>query len=132
MGKLLTKEQILEAEDIVVERVKVPEWGGELFIKTMTGTERDEFETIILDEKKKERNVRAALLSMCIVDENKARMFSGPDAIVALGNKSGKALERCFKVAQRLSKLSDKDVAELEDFSEPTLDSDITSPSQSD
>ena len=35
--KVLTKSQILEADDIKHESVFVPEWGGKVFVQTMTG-----------------------------------------------------------------------------------------------
>ena len=41
---LLTRDKILSADDIRSERVKVPEWGGEVIVREMTGAERDEWE----------------------------------------------------------------------------------------
>ena len=58
--------------------------------------------------------MRAELLSRCAVDENGDLLFSDPADVIKLGAKSGKALDRCFKVASRLSKMSEKDLDELE------------------
>ena len=41
---LLTKDAILQAQDSKLEKLEVPEWGGHVFIKSMSGTERDNFE----------------------------------------------------------------------------------------
>ncbi len=40
---MLTREQILQSDDLPRETVQVPEWGGEVQVRTMTGTDRDAF-----------------------------------------------------------------------------------------
>lgn len=115
---LLKREDIFAAEDIQTERVAVPEWGGEVLVKGLTGAQRDAFEQQVVEEKGKKvkinlDNFRAKLAAYCIVDEEGKRLFSDLD-IGALGNKSASALNRVFDVARRLSGLSDSDVEELE------------------
>ena len=112
--ELLTKEQILAASDIQSEDVSVPEWGGSVRVKALSGAERDQFETSIFETrgKKVERNLqnmRAKLVSLSIVDEQGNRVFSDAD-VKALGNKSAAALDRVFGVAMRLSGVSEQDV----------------------
>ena len=41
---ILSKEAILAADDLPREKVNVPEWGGEVLVRTMSGTDRDAFE----------------------------------------------------------------------------------------
>ena len=114
----LTRDAILQADDLPMETVSVPEWGGEVLVRGLTGTERDAFEESVLTGKGKQRdvsmqNVRAKLVSRCLVDEEGERLFSDAD-VRALGQKSAAALTRVFDVAQRLSGLSPDDVEELE------------------
>lgn len=114
---ILTRDQILQANDIITETVPVPEWGGEVLVRGLSGSERDGFEDATLEQKGKSRrvnlaNVRARLCALSIVDENGKRMFSDED-VRALGRKSAAALDRVFSAAQRLSGLSDDDVEEL-------------------
>lgn len=114
---ILTRDQILQANDIITETVPVPEWGGEVLVRGLSGSERDGFEDATLEQKGKSRrvnlaNVRARLCALSIVDENGKRMFSDED-VRALGRKSAAALDRVFSAAQRLSGLSDEDVEEL-------------------
>ena len=45
---ILSKEAILAADDLPREIVSVPEWGGQVCVRTMTGTDRDAFETSLL------------------------------------------------------------------------------------
>lgn len=118
MGKLLSREDILRAQDITVERVEVPEWGGYVLVRGMTGAERDAFEQSIVKQRGKGKvelnlhNIRAKLVAYCCVDEAGNRLFTEAD-IEALGRKSGAALNRIYEVAQRLSGLTQQDMDEL-------------------
>lgn len=121
---ILTKQQILEADDLQVETIEVPEWGGEVLVRGLSGTERDAWEQSIIDMKQAAArkngagldydfaNFRAKLVARCIVDEDGQRLF-GEGEIGLLGKKSAAALDRVFAVAQRLSGLSSQDVEEL-------------------
>lgn len=115
----LTRDQILAADDIATEVVDVPEWGGEVLVKGLTGRERDQFEESILVQNGKTRpkmklaNMRAKFVALSIVDDGGRRIFDDAD-IESLGQKSAAALQRVFEVAQQLSGLSDDDLEELE------------------
>ncbi len=99
---MLTREQILQCDDLPREIVKVPEWGGEVQVRTMTGTDRDAFEASLIGKEGRLENVRARLVSLAVCDESGERLFADAD-ITALGAKSAKALDRVFAVAQRLN-----------------------------
>ena len=99
------------------EDVEVPEWGGTVRVRGMTGTERDKFEAAVVEMKGKKttmnmENFRARLAAKTIIDEDGKRLFHDSH-IKALGAKSATALQRVFDVAQRLSGFSDEDVEEL-------------------
>jgi hypothetical protein len=128
---MLTKEQILQAKDLPTETVFVPEWGGEVIVRTMSGTERDAFEKSIMDMSGKDAavnlsNIRAKLCAKVLVDEKGERMFNDRE-IDLLGKKSASALDKIFFVAQRLNGLSDKDVKDLAKNSETDLSDNFTS-----
>jgi hypothetical protein len=115
---VLTRDQILNAQDLPTENVPVPEWGGDVMVRGLTGAERDAYEASMVTQvgnqaKMNMANMRAKLVAMCIVDDNGKRIFSQADA-EALGKKSGAALQRVFEVAQKLSGLTTKDVEEAE------------------
>lgn len=112
----LTKDQILSADDLSTESVSVPEWGGDVLIRCLTGSERDSFEAALDSLKKSGRplhNIRARLAAMSIVDEQGNRLFSDAE-IDALGKKSSSALNRVFEAATKLSRFSEESVKELE------------------
>ena len=112
---MLTKEQILQADDLPREEVDVPEWGGTVFVRTMTGAERDdwEMETYSGEGTVNRANVRARLCARCMVDDQGARLFTDKEAD-KLGAKSGAALDRVFQIARELNGLSAKEVETLE------------------
>lgn len=131
MAKLLTREQILQAQDLPTEDVDVKEWGGTVRVRALTGMERDSFEQSIVEQKGKGtrmniRNIRAKLVALTVVDEEGNRVFSDTD-VQALGKKSAAALDRVFEVAQRLSGLKPEDVDELAKNSESDQSEDSTS-----
>ena len=114
---VLTRENILEIQDIQIELVHVPEWGGDVYVKGMTGAERDKFESSLVVLRGKSQtlnmaNIRAKLASLTICDENGKRLFSEQDVQV-LSQKSASALQRVFVVAQKLSRIGDEDIEEL-------------------
>ena len=47
---MLTKDQILKSDDLPSEEVSVPEWGGSVMVRSMTGYERDQFEQSVYHE----------------------------------------------------------------------------------
>lgn len=114
----LTREAILEADDIQEEAVPVPEWGGKVLVRGLTGAQRDDFEGTLQKGKgpNKEvnlRNARAKLVMWSVVHPTtRERLFSEQD-VQRLGQKSAAALQRVFDVAAKLSGLSKEDLDEL-------------------
>ena len=97
------------------ELVEVEEWGGAVWVRVLTGTERDRFEVQVSDSKR--TNFRARLAVYCVCDENGQRLFAESD-VQALGNQPGSALEKVCTVALRLNRYTSEDVALLEKNSE--------------
>jgi hypothetical protein len=107
MSQLLTKAAILASQDLKHENIDIPEWGGVVRLRTMTGAERDAFEARSIQTHGDKRevdmsNFRARLVAQTLVDENGALLFN-ENEITALGGKSAAALDRCFEAAQRLN-----------------------------
>lgn len=119
MTELLGKDAILSAADLPTEDIDVPEWGGIVRVQGMSGEQRDAFEAsiqTIKDDGTTRLNpvdFRAKFAARVIVDESGSRIFSGMD-VHELSKKSAKALQRVFDAGQKLSGMSDDDVASLE------------------
>jgi hypothetical protein len=129
---LLSKEQILGADDRRYEDVSVPEWDGEVRVRSLSGLERDRWEASMLrqvgnTQKTDYANARAKLVAASAVDEAGNLMFPDAKDVVALGKKSSAALDRVFAVCKRLSGVSDEDIEDLEGNSEPAQSGPSTS-----
>lgn len=110
---LLNRNQILAAPDqsAGLTTIEVPEWGGEVSIRVMTGRERDRFETAF--SKDPGNNLRARLVALCVADEAGRPIFTEVD-VQALGEKNANALHRVFEAALKANSIGKKDVAEVE------------------
>ena len=118
-SKILTREDILQAEDILTEIVDAHEWGGDVIVQGITGKERGRFEAGVIHNPGKKQKInmidmRAILCSLSIVNEDGKKLFTPAD-VKALNEKSAAPLNRIFEVAQRLSGLTDNDVKDLEE-----------------
>lgn len=127
---LLTKDAILSVDDMTHEDVAVPEWGGTVRVKSMTGYERDAWERSVSSIEDGQvvpdtRNARAKLAARVLVDEDGRRLFSDEE-VMMLSAKSAKPLDRIFDVASRLSGLGKQAEADAVKNS-PTPDTDSPS-----
>jgi hypothetical protein len=120
---ILNRDLILAADDMKTIDVEVPEWTPEgqevasVRLRTLTGGERDKFESDMIDQRGKSNkmnlvNLRARLVALCAVDESGQRMF-GDKEVTLLGSKSASVLDRLFTAAQKLNGMTQQDVEEL-------------------
>lgn len=128
-SRLLTADEILTVDDIgsSIERVEVPEWGGHVFVKALTGLQRerylDSMRTIIGTGQDATVQVilahgSAKLAALSICDEKGSLMFERNEPTIAkLAQKSSKALDRVVDVASRLSGLDKKAADEAKNAS---------------
>ena len=144
---LLSRDAILAASDIETEDVAVPEWGGSVRVRGMSGKERSEFE-FSLQEKVEQsktaerrygpktttnvRTIREKLCMWCIVDAKGQRVFADGD-LGLLADKSAAALERVVGAAMRLSGMDEEDVEQMaeEMLESPFVDSSSVLPANS-
>lgn len=131
MTSYLGREAILAADDRQYDDVEVPEWGGTVRVRGMSGAQRDDYEASIIEQRGNDRkvnlrNARAKLVARCVVDEDGRTMFTTED-ISALGRKSAVALERIFDAARRLSGMTEGDVERLAENFEDDPSDDATS-----
>lgn len=118
----LNAQQILEAQDIKVEKLYIPEWGGEVFVKTLTGAERDQLESELIQfspngnvQKMKLDKIRTLLAFLSLCDETGTRLYTDEADREKLSNKSASALDRIATKAQKLAGMSQADITALTD-----------------
>lgn len=119
---VLSKEDLLAADDVETRVVPVPEWGGDVIVKALTGKQRDEFEssmTRFVEGKPQPNttNARAKLLVHALIGEDGKRLFDRSD-INALGEKNALVLDRLYDIVAEMSGLQDKSEADAEGNSE--------------
>ena len=132
MAELLTRAEILAADDIPSEIVPVPEWGGAVRVIGMTVKARGKYEASFRKEVRNRAGVvevqqntaglltvRERLVLLCTVDAENKQLFTAED-IPALSEKSAVAMERVVTAAKKLSGMSEEDIQELEKNSEET------------
>lgn len=108
----LNREDILKADDVQTRDVDVPEWGGTVLVRGLSGYDRDAYQASMLafrkigqDPSPELGNMTAKLVSRAIVDENGVPLFNEFD-VIQLGQKSSVALDRVSNVAAELSGLT--------------------------
>lgn len=117
MGNIVNRAAIVQAHFRQVREVEVPEWGGTVRLRAMSGNERDELEaesftttTETVDGKPvvvrhvNVRKMRARLLARCMIDEAGDRIFAD-DEIDILGAEDSGLVARLFAVAQDMNGL---------------------------
>lgn len=126
---LLSRDAVLAANDAATRDVEVPEWGGSVRVKGLTGVERDRYESQLIVGRGAKRdvnltNARAKLVVMSVVDAEGAQLFDVAD-VATLAKKSAIALQRVFDVAAELSGLDEDAMEQLTESlgNDPSADS---------
>ena len=76
----LNLDEILKVNDAVKIKVIVPEWGGSVYLKSMTSLDRDRYEALVMKSKqngslKAWEGLRARVVANCLCDEQGVRIF---------------------------------------------------------
>ena len=109
--KELSAADILSHNDIIISRVDVPEWGGFVHVRAMSGTQRERYLESIREVKGKGKNQdvkillvesSAKLAQQTICDKDGNLLFTGSQ-IKQLGEKSSKALQRVVDASAKLN-----------------------------
>jgi len=124
----LSKDDILKADDLPTVDVDVPEWGGIVRVRGLSGSDRDEWEASKLQAQPDGSTVyglgsRAKLVSLCAVKDNGDPLFTVGD-LGRLAQKSAAALDRIVEVIDELSAVKPAAEAELEGNSDAALSGD--------
>jgi len=115
---MTTRESLLALKStLVIESVTVDGLATPVYVRGLTGKERDGFEAACFVQRGKTRilntdNIRAKLLVRAICDQDGVRLFTDNEVDV-LGDMPAAVLDELFTVAQKLSGLSSTDVEEL-------------------
>lgn len=111
---MFTKEQLLAID---IEKEKVELFGGCVYVRGMTGTERDRWEQTMLNDSKKSKgevydHMRASIVVRTVCDDKGNRLFSDDD-IPRVSLMPAAVLDKMYGVGARLSGVSKDDAEEL-------------------
>lgn len=112
----LTREQILAIKDRKTVEVQVPPWDGAVFVRTLSGQERDELESAIRDASKAGdimRDARARFACAFASDEEGTPIFTLAD-VDSMTGKSAAALDLIVNAGMALNAMREKDAEELQ------------------
>jgi hypothetical protein len=113
-----TAQQILAADDLSIEEVATPEWGGNVFIRQMMGKELGVFSKLLKGTKEVQEFPIQAIATVCaltLCNEKGERLF--PDHVQGakqLEEKNSRVLQRIFAATMVLSSLSSGGTPETE------------------
>ena len=116
-SEFLSRNEIFKTVDLKTKEIFIPEWGGKVCVRSLTGAERDRFEAETMEKRgdgyqANFENLRARLIALSVVDEDGKHLFMAGD-VKKLGEKNSAALNRIFEVSRRLSGLTGQDVEDL-------------------
>ena len=94
---ILTKEQILAADNLRRSTVEVPEWGGSVMVRELNLAERLALETAVQSDK---ANAIPIIVAGTVCDESGTISFSQEEALT-FSLKSAAVMVRIAKAAQR-------------------------------
>jgi len=117
---VLGRDAILEIDDRSRIPLPVPEWGGLIYVRMVSGGERDKFEASMRTVDGRARNLvdfRARFAVLVASDADGNALFTAAD-IPALTAKSSSALERILLAGMKLNRWTEQDIADLEKNSE--------------
>ena len=100
MGKYLSAESILNADDFRYEDVDCPEWGGTVRVRSLSGGQRSIITQKVQDKELEE--LEELLVVMGCVDENGERIFTNKD-IEKLKKKANTPIARISRKIMGLS-----------------------------
>lgn len=114
---LLSKLSILSATKLPTRDIEVPEWGGTVRIRTLSGAELEDYQNDIMESRKGKKRIdlrgsTAKLLVRVIVGESGEPEFSEGD-IASLSALSARALQRVQDAALEMNGLKESDLDEM-------------------
>ena len=114
------RRTILDATDLTRQKVHVKEWGVDVWVRSITGTERDRMEaqwtrrrTASGRDDGDNTEFRAFAVCWCCVDEDGKPVFDTNSDVIAIGKKAMLPLVKLFTVADALNGFTSVQVEEL-------------------
>ena len=116
---MLTRDEILRADDLSLTSVEVPEWGGAVYVRALRAGEREQLERQIRHDDTLQ-GFRELVVATAVSDGAGEPLFSQDD-LPALAAKNGAVVDRLAQEILRLSGMGADAVEEAEKNSAAAL-----------
>lgn len=115
---MLTREQILATDNFEFDEMEIPAWGGTIRLRTMSGADRDKFDSQCVRQQVGDKSVdmaglRTLLLTLCIVGEDGKPMFNKKD-VEALNGLDSRAVRDVYERISKTNELGEVATEEAE------------------
>lgn len=114
------RRKILDASDMQRRKLHVAEWGVDVYVRTLSGAERDKLEVEWIKRKKlsgrsdnDNTDFRAFAACWTLCDESGKPIFDTQSDVNQLTKKSGAALQSIWNVTADVNRFTERDVEEL-------------------
>lgn len=107
---MLTRNSILKANDIKTKKVTVKQWGGDVYIKTLSVGEAESISSMINSGAMSDGSVMALWVAFSVCDEKGTLLFTESD-IPEIRKKAKGPVETLFKEIASLNNLVDVEEA---------------------
>ena len=135
-----TREDIFACNDTVIEKVHIKEWKMDLFVRSLSASEKAKWEFSAIDvssnpkrneaatklDKTRMQTARERLVEFATCNEDGTRFFKEGDA-AQIGQKNANAISTLYDAAAKLSGISQEDLEEIAKNSEADLNASSTS-----
>ena len=104
----LTRDDILKIDDLKREAVDIPEWGGSIYVRELTGAERSELFALWKQDESDEKQVQdsfaiiVATVRLTACAEDGKPLFNADD-ILRIRNLNAKVLDKIYKEAAKIN-----------------------------
>ena len=137
MGQLLGKAELLQKEKLEIEKVEFDN-GDYVFVRQMTGHERDMFEQSMLRKNRDGKgnvisvetimdDFRSKLAAITLCDGEGKSILDAQDYKVLSNHMSAKRLEKIINVSQKLNAITEEDKEEIVKNSKPEVEGNSSS-----
>lgn len=109
----LSKDDIKQANDVEIRKVEVPEWGGHVFVKSLSGRARSNIEAKVQRDTNP-GDIRIDIVIGGTCDEDGNVIFTDKDDRKWLQEKNASALHRVAEEILAISGMKDDAVEEAE------------------
>lgn len=104
-----------QTADPGIETIDVPGLGGCVYMRSMTGTDRDRCDSILMKIERGQQfpNFRANVVGMCLCDKEGRYLNPTAQEVIEIGRIPVSSLQLMFAAAQRLSAIGDGEIEDI-------------------